>query len=604
MSKRYEISRDTGRIEKNGVEINHKSHTEEQTDEPMLYGVEDNPPFYLLPVFGFQQAIICITGTLSIPFLIVNQICAEDLPDVRAKFLSITFFMCGVATILQDVFGVRLPIVQGGSHTFIPPIIAMMALDQWRCPAEGSIEANTTISDPAWMIRMREIQGNLMLASLTQVILGGTGAIGFLLKFIGPLTIAPTIALIGLSLTGVVIDFSQHHWGIAFLTLVLIIIFSMFLGNINVPLPAYSRSDRCHLTRYKIFQLAPVLYAIGISWLFCYILTTTDVFTPNTANYTNFARTDTHLQVIQNAPWFYFPYPFQFGMPTISGAGYVGLLAATISSIIESVGDYFAAARISGAPPVPPHAINRGIAMEGFSSIISGMVGAGHATTSYSGNIGAIAVTKVASRRVFITAGIILIICGVIGKVGAVFTLIPEPIVGGINAVLLGLVIAVGISSLQFADMSSPRNLTIFGTSIMLGMAVPQWIIANPDAIHTGSTGLDQVCTVLLGTSMFVGGVVGCILDNLVPGTLEERGISKWRENLVNKNKKGFEDNSKIYELPFITKYLRKIKCCFYVPLSPTFDKEFTCNCCVKSKEQSPNQELYVYEQDVPNETQ
>ena len=85
----------------------------------------------------------------------------------------------------------------------------------------------------------------------------------------------------------------------------------------------------------------------------------------------------------------------QFGMPTVSAAGYVGFLAATLSSIIESIGDYYACARISGAPPPPPHAINRGIAIEGLSSIFSGMVGSGHGTTSYSGNIGAIGITKV-----------------------------------------------------------------------------------------------------------------------------------------------------------------------------------------------------------------
>lgn len=75
------------------------------------------------------------------------------------------------------------------------------------------------------------------------------------------------------------------------------------------------------------------------------------------------------------------------------------MLAATISSIIESVGDYFAAARLSNAEAPPPHAVNRGIATEGFASIISGMVGAGHPTTSYSGNIGAIGITKVSRNQ-------------------------------------------------------------------------------------------------------------------------------------------------------------------------------------------------------------
>ena len=95
---------------------------------------------------------------------------------------------------------------------------------------------------------------------------------------------------------------------------------------------------------------------------------------------------------------FLFLFSVQFGVPTLSAAGYVGFLAATLSSIIESIGDYYAAAKISDAPPPPAHAVNRGIAMEGFCSIISGLVGAGHGTTSYSSNIGAIGITKVDLR--------------------------------------------------------------------------------------------------------------------------------------------------------------------------------------------------------------
>ena len=82
-------------------------------------------------------------------------------------------------------------------------------------------------------------------------------------------------------------------------------------------------------------------------------------------------------------------------MPTVSFVGYVGFLIIVLISILESVCDYYAAARMSDVPPPPAHAVNRGIAMEGLASIISGMVGAGHATTTYSHNIGAIGITKV-----------------------------------------------------------------------------------------------------------------------------------------------------------------------------------------------------------------
>ena len=85
-------------------------------------------------------------------------------------------------------------------------------------------------------------------------------------------------------------------------------------------------------------------------------------------------------------------------MPTVSVAGVFGMLAGVLASAIESIGDYFACARISGAPPPPIHAINRGIGTEGVGCIIAGLCGSGNGTTSYSENIGAIGITKVTSE--------------------------------------------------------------------------------------------------------------------------------------------------------------------------------------------------------------
>lgn len=82
-------------------------------------------------------------------------------------------------------------------------------------------------------------------------------------------------------------------------------------------------------------------------------------------------------------------------MPTVSLAGVVGILAGVISSMIESVGDYHACARLSGAPPPPKHAINRGIGMEGLGCLLAGAWGTGNGTTSYSENVGALGITKV-----------------------------------------------------------------------------------------------------------------------------------------------------------------------------------------------------------------
>lgn len=82
-------------------------------------------------------------------------------------------------------------------------------------------------------------------------------------------------------------------------------------------------------------------------------------------------------------------------MPTVSLAGIFGLLAGVISSMLESMGDYYACARLSGAPPPPKHAINRGIGMEGIGCLLAGAWGTGNGTTSYSENVGALGITKV-----------------------------------------------------------------------------------------------------------------------------------------------------------------------------------------------------------------
>ena len=71
-------------------------------------------------------------------------------------------------------------------------------------------------------------------------------------------------------------------------------------------------------------------------------------------------RVSTDIDILNN--WCFFS--VQWGVPTVSAAGVFGMLAGVLASAIESVGDYYACARLSGAPPPPVHAINRGIGME------------------------------------------------------------------------------------------------------------------------------------------------------------------------------------------------------------------------------------------------
>ena len=263
-------------------------------------------------------------------------------------------------------------------------------------------------------------------------------------------------------------------------------------------------------------------------------------------------------------------------------AGVIGMMAGVLASAIESIGDYYACARLSGAPPPPTHAINRGIGTEGLGCIIAGIFGTGNGTTSYSENIGAIGVTKVGSRRVIQYGGLIMIFFGLISKFGAVFVLIPEPIVGGIFCIMFGMVAAVGLSNLQFVNLNSTRNLFILGFSIFFALVISKWLDKNPQAIQfldpdTEATTsneialqiLGQVLNVLLKTSMFVAGFLGFFLDNTIPGTPEERGLEKWKAQ--HESQATSNNVSDCYDLPFGMELLRKWKWTEKVPFSPTF---------------------------------
>ena len=82
--------------------------------------------------------------------------------------------------------------------------------------------------------------------------------------------------------------------------------------------------------------------------------------------------------------------------------------------------------------------------------------------------------------------GLLFILFGVIGKIGAVFITVPYPVVGGMMVINFGVLIGVMLSNLQLIDLDSTRNLAIIGISMLLSLIFPYWIETTPDAIDTG----------------------------------------------------------------------------------------------------------------------
>jgi len=466
----------------------------------LIYGIDDRPPPAELLALGFQHYLTMFGSTVAIPLLLAPALGMDGDPVAVGWLISTMFFVSGITTLLQTTFGNRLPLVQGGTFSLLAPTFAICGM--------------AALADAGWQVRLQHVQGAIISGAIVEIVVGYTGLVGKLLRFVGPITIAPTIALIGLALFKFGAPVAGTHWGIGGLTIGLIILFSQYLRP-----------------THRIFELFPIMLAILIAWGVTAILTVTGVFPPGHPAHVSMAN-------VASAPWFRVPYPFQWGLPVFGFAAAIGMLAGYLASIVESVGDYYACARLAGAPVPGKRTINRGIGMEGIGCFIAGVFGTANGTTSYSENIGAIGLTRVGSRRVVQAGAWMMIGLATFGKFGALFTTIPQPIVGGMYCAMFGMIAAVGLSNLQFVDLNSTRNLFILGFAFFMGLSMPEYFAANEMAWGSasadatlGDQALATFATVVntIGkTGMAVGAIAAVFLDNTIPGTPEERGLTAW----------------------------------------------------------------------------
>lgn len=274
-----------------------------------------------------------IGASIACPFLLTPALCMDNDDPNRANIISTLIFMSGWVTLLQSHVGSRLPIVQGGSFSYLVPTLAIMNLPQWKCPAPEIIaHMSPEEKTEMWQVRMREIQGAIIVAAMFQTIFALTGIlllplvldfklilfvkfnqfililgiIGFIAKLITPLTVAPAITLIGLSLFRNVTEQVSKNCVVAFIMIALLILFSQHFKKIKFGNPFTSRKADSK-NKFPLFQVFPVLMALAIVWGGCVILTVTDVLPKN-----NPARADSKIRILQAAPWFRVPYPCEY----------------------------------------------------------------------------------------------------------------------------------------------------------------------------------------------------------------------------------------------------------------------------------------------------
>jgi xanthine/uracil permease len=471
------------------------------------YGIEDKPPFWTSALLGVQHYLTMVGANIAVPLILAG---ALGMPEnLIPRFVGTFFVVSGIATLAQTTFGNRYPIVQGAPFSMLAPALAVI----------GVVQA-TNPSGPAWQAALLQLQGAIIVAAVVEVVVGYLGLLGRLRKFLSPVVIAPTIALIGLSLFNVPqITAATGNWWLLGLTLALIVLFSQYLGD-----------------SHRAFQLFPVLLGVVVAWGVAAVLSVTGVYTPGTSGYVDLAS-------VASAPALLPIYPFQWGMPGVEASYVIGMLAGVAASMIESFGDYHAVARLSGVGAPSKQRINHGIGMEGIMNVFAGVMGTG-GSTSYSENIGAIGLTGVASRYVVQIGAVVMLFVGFVGYFGQAIATIPDPVVGGLYIAMFGQIVAVGLSNLKYVDLDSSRNIFIVGVALFVGLAVPAYMgnVESAAAFQEGMRGVAvfgpvlgaqlvaNTIYVIGSTGMAVGGLVAFFLDNTVTGTRQERGLVEWED--------------------------------------------------------------------------
>ena len=148
------------------------------------------------------------------------------------------------------------------------------------------------------------------------------------------------------------------------------------------------------------------------------------------------------------------------------------IIPATFVVIAEHIGHLKVTSSILGKDLTKDPGLHRSLLGDGLSTVVSGLFGS-VPTTTYGENIGVMALTKVYSVYVICGAGIISIILGFSGKMSALISTIPTPVVGGISLLLFGTIAVSGLRTFieEKVDFSKSRNLILASITFIVGLS-------------------------------------------------------------------------------------------------------------------------------------
>ena len=456
------------------------------------------PPIAQAVPLGIQHVLAMFVSNVT-PAMIVCGAAGfgfgSNSPDFPSMIymIQMSMFFAGVATLLQTIgfgpVGARLPVVQGTSFAFIPIMIPLVA-------GKG-VDA------------VAVLMGGVLVGGLFHAFLGlFIGKIRFALP---PLVTGLVVTMIGLALVKVGIVYaaggypaikspefgSALNWSMAGIVIL-----------VTLGLKFFSRG---------MLSVSAVLIGLIVGYIFA------------------FALGEVNLGNIGKAAVFALPNPMHFGLE-FSVAAIIGFCLMSFVSAVETVGDVSGITKGGAGREATDKEIQGATYADGLGTAVSGLFGA-LPNTSFSQNVGLVALTGVMSRHVVTFGAIFLIICGLIPKVGAIISSIPIEVLGGGVIVMFGMVASAGISMLSDVNWNR-RNMVIFAISLSLGLGLQ----LEPTALQY----LPETLKVLATSGILPAALIAIILNLVLPKQLSDEATEEVSGGMAGHAKGSFEKDDHV----------------------------------------------------------
>ena len=382
------------------------------------------PPMGQAAPLGLQHVLAMFASNVT-PSIIVAGAAGLQFGGAEQVYLiQMAMLFAGIATLFQTIgfgpVGARLPIMQGTSFAFVGVLAGIAA-------TQGLGVALTSC-----------IIGGLIHFALGSVIAN----IRYLFP---PLVTGLVILAIGLYLVPVGIKYAAG-------------------GAAEFQMAAESFGSLMHWT----VALTVIVVALGFKFMTKGILSNAAILLGLIAGYlVAFMFGMVNFAAVGKASWVTglqtLPYGFEFNLGAV-----IGVTLVSIVSAVETVGDTSATAKAGAGREATDEEISGATYADGLGTAVAGVFG-GLPNTSFSQNVGIVGMTGIMSRHVVTIAGAIMVICGLVPKIGAIIASMPLPVLGGGVIVMFGMVAAAGLNVLSEIKMSR-RNMIIIALSLSIGL--------------------------------------------------------------------------------------------------------------------------------------